>query len=70
MPAIIDSRGNPGTGGSAIGAVTETELRVSACVVVGVVKTVVTIEVVTTAVGCATVVVELCVVPILVELVV
>jgi hypothetical protein len=66
MPAIIDSKGNPGIGGSIIGAVTEIELDVIKAVV-GEVTTVATSEVITT-----TVAVELCevIVLVLVELVV
>lgn len=59
MPAMIDSKGNPGTGGSIIGAVTEIELDVIKAVV-GEITTVATTEVTTTTVGCATVAVELC----------
>lgn len=73
MPVMIDSDGNPGTGGNAIGVVTEIELDVPKAVVVGEFTTVVTTEVMTTIVGCATVIVELCeviVVLLLVELVV
>jgi hypothetical protein len=73
MPVMIDSNGNPGTGGSVIGIVTEIELDVLKAVVVGELTTVVSTEVMTTTVGCATVVVELCedtVVLLLVELVV
>jgi len=73
MPVMIDSKGNPGTGGNVIGTVTEIELEVLKAVVVGELTTVVTTEVMTTTVGCATVVVELCeviVVLLLVELVV
>lgn len=73
MPVMIDSKGNPGTGGSARGTVTEIELEVLKAVVVGGLTTVVTTEVTTMTVGCATVVVELCeviVVLLLVELVV
>ena len=73
MPVIIDSKGNPGTGGSVIGTVTEIELVVLKAVVVGEFTTVVTMEVMTMTVGCATVVVELCeviVVLLLVEVVV
>jgi hypothetical protein len=69
---MIDSKGNPGTGGNVIGAVTEIELDVIKAVV-GELMTVVTTEVMSTTVGCATVVVELCeviVVLLLVELVV
>ena len=70
---MMDSKGNPGTGGKAMGAVTRTELDVLKAVVVGELTTVVTMEVVTTIVGCATVVVEpseVIVVLLLVELVV
>jgi len=72
MPAMIVSKGNPGTGGNVIGAVTEIELDVIKAVV-GERMTVVTTAVMSTTVGCATVVVELCeviVVLLLVELVV
>ena len=72
MPVIIDSKGNPGTGGRVIGAVTEIELVVLKSVVVGELTTAVTTDVTTMTVGCATVVVELCeviVVLLLVELV-
>ena len=72
MPAMIDSKGNPGTGGRIIGAVTEIELDVIKAVV-GELTTVPTTEVMTTVVGCATVAVELCeviVVLLLLELVV
>ena len=73
MPVMIDSKGNPGTGGSIIGPVTEIELDVLKAVVVGELTTVVTTAVMSTTVDCATVVVELCeviVVVLLVELVV
>lgn len=73
MPIMIDSKGNPGTGGNAIGTVTEIELEVLKAVVVGELTTIVTTEVTTVTVGCAAVVVELCeviVVLLLVELVV
>jgi hypothetical protein len=66
MPVMIDSKGNPGTGGNVM--VTEIELVVPKAVVVGELTTVVTTEVITT-----TVAVELCeviVVILLVELVV
>ena len=69
---MIDSKGNPGTGGSIIGPVTEIELEIVKAVVVGELTAVVTTEVMTTTVGCATVVAELCevIVVLLVELVV
>jgi hypothetical protein len=73
MPVMIDSKGNPGTGGNVIGIVTEIELDVAEAVVEGGLTTVVTTEVMTVTVGCATVAVELCeaiVVLLLVELVV
>ena len=73
MPVMIDSKGNPGTGGTVMGIVTEIELDVLKAVVVGELTTVVTTEVTTTTVGCATVVVklsEVIVVLLLVELVV
>jgi hypothetical protein len=70
---MIDSKGKPGTGGSDIGPVTEIELDVLKAVVVGELTSVVTTAVMSTTVDCATVVVELCeviVVVLLVELVV
>jgi hypothetical protein len=73
MPVMIDSKGNPGTGGSVIGAVTNIELEVFKAAVVGELTAVVTMEVMTNTVGCARVVIELCeviVVLLLVELVV
>jgi hypothetical protein len=55
-PKIIDSNGNPGTGGNDIGDVAETELEVSSPEVAPLLVTVVAIEVVTMTVGSATVV--------------
>jgi hypothetical protein len=57
MPKMIDSGGNPGTGGNDMGDVTEAELEVPS-VVVGVLMAFVT-EVVTITVGSAMVVDEL-----------
>ena len=62
MPAMIDSQGNPGIGGNAIGLEPEIALDEVAWVVEGVpiIAVVVTVlEVLTTVVDCATAVVEL-----------